>query len=408
MFIHAHPDDESITTGGTIARLTAQGTKVTVLTATRGEAGEVIGDDYQHLVNDPEALASQRETELAQALNILGVHEHRFLRRPDGGRYTDSGMRWGEDGHACPAPDSPLDALNRAPLDDVATMITEEIRALHPDTVVTYGEDGGYGHPDHRMVHSATVRACEMLRQVKRPRPLHLLFIANPPEALEAEFDPCQPGFAETGFLPAPQIPSIASREPVDGVVDVTAVLTVKAQAMAAHVTQLRVSGEFFALSQGFGQRIPRAEYYTVSQLLTDTKLSPLRRVFMVMHTGVLALLVAVLGSLQHLNAYPLLVGETTVILPWGVALALVMCLACLWHLHALYRSVMLTVIAAVAISTISFLLSQPLILPGQDIVITSTIRSIVWLFGPVVMVLIPLLWERRKSRRSAVKQKAI
>ena len=105
LFVHAHPDDETITTGATIATLVENGAAVTVLTLTRGERGEVIPVDLASLEGDLEALAAVREAELAQALSHLGVRDHRFLGNPDARwagrtarRYVDSGMRWGARG----------------------------------------------------------------------------------------------------------------------------------------------------------------------------------------------------------------------------------------------------------------------------------------------------------------------
>jgi N-acetyl-1-D-myo-inositol-2-amino-2-deoxy-alpha-D-glucopyranoside deacetylase len=83
LFVHAHPDDESITTGGTIATLLDAGAHVTVLTCTRGELGEVIPADLQHLLESPEALGAYREKELAAAMAALGVTDHRYLGDDD-------------------------------------------------------------------------------------------------------------------------------------------------------------------------------------------------------------------------------------------------------------------------------------------------------------------------------------
>src|SRR4051812_49364911 len=114
LFVHAHPDDETISTGGTIAKLVEDGAWVTVLTCTRGELGSVVPDDLAHLRTDPDALATQRETELAAAMSILGVSDHRYLGAPDArwpGRparqYRDSGMVWGVSGATAPPTVSP-------------------------------------------------------------------------------------------------------------------------------------------------------------------------------------------------------------------------------------------------------------------------------------------------------------
>ncbi|MBE8146215.1 PIG-L family deacetylase [Brevibacterium casei] len=85
LFVHAHPDDETIATGGTIAALAAEGDQVTVLTATRGEGGEVIPPEMKALEGDRAGLASVRESEIAEAMRSLGVTDHRFLGTRRGG-----------------------------------------------------------------------------------------------------------------------------------------------------------------------------------------------------------------------------------------------------------------------------------------------------------------------------------
>src|ERR1700710_2305753 len=155
LFVHAHPDDETIETGGTIATLVDRGSQVTVVTATRGERGEVIPEDLQHMLESPEALASHRETELDAAMKILGVTDHRYLG-DDNARwsgqstraYVDSGMRWGKHGAEATADAGPT-SLAAAEFAEVTSDIASVLIAVGPDAVVSYDERGGYGHPDH-------------------------------------------------------------------------------------------------------------------------------------------------------------------------------------------------------------------------------------------------------------------
>src|SRR3984957_1317473 len=105
LFVHAHPDDETLETGGTIAALVDRGAKVTVLTCTRGERGEIIPDDLRPALESKAAMAKLREAELAAAMKILGVTDHRYLgdrnARWSGAAdrvYVDSGMSWGKPG----------------------------------------------------------------------------------------------------------------------------------------------------------------------------------------------------------------------------------------------------------------------------------------------------------------------
>ena len=166
LFVHAHPDDETISTGGTIATLVDRGAAVTVVTCTSGERGEVIPDELSALRGDPAAIAAERRSELSRAMTILGVTDHRYLGEAnarwaglDARRYTDSGMRWGSRG-AEAADDVAPDSLTAAEAGEVSADIAAVIQDVQPDVVVSYDEYGGYGHPDHvRAHHSARVAA---------------------------------------------------------------------------------------------------------------------------------------------------------------------------------------------------------------------------------------------------------
>lgn len=190
MAVHAHPDDETLSTGGLIAAFAAAGLPVCVVTCTRGERGEVLAlpgttsEGLAGLEGDGPALAAYRETELAAALERLagadGAVGHAFLdtlprvyAQVDGVvdpstaqsgpvRYEDSGMAWVAPGVAGPAPDSPPTAFARVPLDEPAGRLALLIRARRPAVVATYEPGGGYGHPDHVRAHQVTVRALEL------------------------------------------------------------------------------------------------------------------------------------------------------------------------------------------------------------------------------------------------------
>ncbi|QQD76955.1 PIG-L family deacetylase [Curtobacterium sp. YC1] len=167
LFVHAHPDDETLASGGTIATLLELGAEVTVLTATRGERGEMLTPQLAPLAGDGARVARHRETEIAAALAALGGPQHLWL----GGRgarptdlperhYVDSGMQWGPDGRATAADDAPVDSLTAADLGEVVDDVRAAIRSTGADAVVSYADDGGYGHPDHvRMHHAARYAA---------------------------------------------------------------------------------------------------------------------------------------------------------------------------------------------------------------------------------------------------------
>lgn len=144
--VHAHPDDEAIWTGGALAHLARRGADVTVVTCTLGEEGEVIGETYQELVADHgDQLGGFRIAELRASLTALGV-QGVHLGAP--GRYRDSGMA------GTPAAANPrafVNATTRA----VADLVDILVR-VRPHLVITYGPDGGYGHPDHIQAHTIT------------------------------------------------------------------------------------------------------------------------------------------------------------------------------------------------------------------------------------------------------------
>jgi N-acetyl-1-D-myo-inositol-2-amino-2-deoxy-alpha-D-glucopyranoside deacetylase len=143
LFVHAHPDDESISTGGTIALLVDGGSAVTVLTATRGELGTGRGD---------------RVANLTAALDILGVTDHRYLGAADA-RWPGKALRE----YADSGTESSASSLTAAPFGEVATDVAAVIEDVKPTIVVSYDEAGGAGHPDHIRVHQAARRAAEVM-----------------------------------------------------------------------------------------------------------------------------------------------------------------------------------------------------------------------------------------------------
>lgn len=149
--VHAHPDDESIATGGTLAQLARRGGDVTVITCTLGEEGEVIGETYAGLVNDAaDQLGGYRIAEREVALRELGVRGE-FLG--GAGRFRDSGMA-GSPAHANPR------AFVNGWEESVDTLV-DRLEELAPHLVITYGPEGGYGHPDHIRAHEITHAAAE-------------------------------------------------------------------------------------------------------------------------------------------------------------------------------------------------------------------------------------------------------
>lgn len=152
LLVHAHPDDESTGTGATMARYAAEGATVSLVTCTSGELGEVITEDLAHLRKDPDALGRHRRGEIVQALAQLGVRRHHWLGGP--GRWRDSGMV----GAAGNTAENAFAAADDA---DTVPAMVEVLRAERPDVVVTYDENGGYGHPDHVAANRVLMNALE-------------------------------------------------------------------------------------------------------------------------------------------------------------------------------------------------------------------------------------------------------
>lgn len=267
LFVHAHPDDETIVTGATMAACAAAGAHVVLVTCTRGELGEVIPPELAHLEVDQGALtggghgaghlpgresapgaglAAERERELAAALSALGVREHIWLGQgptaPASGPvvFRDSGMSWGADGRATAAPIVLPGSFSREPLSVTAPLLAAAIRFLRPAAVVTYAADGGYGHPDHVRTHQLTMAAIG---------------------------EAAAPASGVDGWR-VPAVYAIVSDRPErpleDGVprIAVTGDLAAKTAAMAAHRTQITVDGERFALSDEVWRGISATEEF--------------------------------------------------------------------------------------------------------------------------------------------------
>ncbi|MBK5218111.1 MAG: N-acetyl-1-D-myo-inositol-2-amino-2-deoxy-alpha-D-glucopyranoside deacetylase, partial [Propionibacteriales bacterium] len=169
LLVHAHPDDETINNAATMAKYVDEGAQVTLVTCTLGEEGEILVPGFAHLAADrDDGLGPHRRTELAAAMDALGVTDHRFLGGP--GHFRDSGMKWDEQGNATAADDPPHaggaptrpDTFWHADLAEAANFLVEIIRETKPQVLVTYDEFGGYGHPDHVQAHRVATYAAAL------------------------------------------------------------------------------------------------------------------------------------------------------------------------------------------------------------------------------------------------------
>lgn len=262
LLVHAHPDDEAINNGATMARYVAEGAHVTLLTCTLGEEGEVLVPGLAQLAADQaDQLGGYRIGELAAAMAALGVTDHRFLG--GAGRWRDSGMV------DTPANDHPRAFWNADP-DEATAAAVAVVRDVRPQVVVGYDEHGGYGHPDHVQAHRVTMRAVEAAADpAYRPD-------LGTPHAVAKVYWTCVPvsvlqrgmdalAAADAGYdgvTDAREIPFAAEDADVACEVDGSAFRAQKTAAMLAHATQLTLDGDFFALSNNLGQEVLVTEYY--------------------------------------------------------------------------------------------------------------------------------------------------
>ncbi|MDT7595046.1 MAG: N-acetyl-D-myo-inositol-2-amino-2-deoxy-alpha-D-glucopyranoside deacetylase [Pseudonocardiales bacterium] len=261
--VHAHPDDETLWTGGTIARYVAAGVAVTVVTCTLGEQGEVLTDELRGLAADAaDQLGGYRVAELRAACAVLGVADQRFLGGI--GRWRDSGMVAQPGARASAPADLHPRAFAAGRLDEQVDALVEVLEQVRPQVVVSYGPDGGYGHPDHVRAHHVTMAAAARIPEVAR------VFWAVQPASAVAD------GIAALRATPGLPFP-LPGTDGLPGVADaeVTTSLDVSAHrgavlgAMRAHATQVSVwtHGPYaaFALADGVARPVPDIEYFTLA-----------------------------------------------------------------------------------------------------------------------------------------------
>lgn len=274
LLVHAHPDDESIGTGATMARYAAEGAHVTLVTCTQGELGEVIPPALAHLAPEhDDTLGPHRAGELADAMAQLKVADHRFLGGP--GRYRDSGMVWGGDGRRAVTPEQ-IDprAFWAADLTEAADHLVLVIREVRPQVLVTYDERGGYGHPDHIQAHRVATYARD-LAAVRSYRPdlgpawdvAKVYWTATPREPLQEALTVARErgDSAFEHLASADDFGYVVDLADIDAVVDVSEFLDAKMAAMRAHVTQIEVQWPYFALSDRVGQPMWVQEHFRLA-----------------------------------------------------------------------------------------------------------------------------------------------
>ena len=246
----AHPDDETFCTAGLFAAATERGIPVTVVSATRGEAGEssIPG------LSDPASLGAVREEELRDAMRQVGVKDVRFLG------YRDSGL-------GDPESRDPL-AFTRVPVEEAAAMLVSLIRDIRPEVFVTFGRDGMYGHPDHVHAHEIGVQAVKAAgdpsfrsRPALEPWRCQALYFATIPRELMRDL--LERPNSPLEFLPADARASLGTpRAEISHVIDIGPWAAAKAAAIAAHRTQTGEGGPLAEIPPELRSRQLAREYF--------------------------------------------------------------------------------------------------------------------------------------------------
>ena len=263
LLVHAHPDDETIGTGAVMAKYVTEGVQVTLVTCTLGEEGEVLVADLQHLAaNQDDTLGEHRIGELADAMAILGVSDHRFLG--EAGKYRDSGMM------GVPSNERD-DCFWRADLLAAACDLVQVIREVRPQVVVTYDDFGGYGHPDHIQAHRVTHYAVALAESPSFRPDLgpawgvsKVYWTAFPRSVIREGIMTLREVDSDNEFaaMDPDDLPFACDDELITTAVDATEFLDRKMTALAAHKTQVTVDGGFFALSNNLGSQAMGTEYF--------------------------------------------------------------------------------------------------------------------------------------------------
>ncbi|HEY1530288.1 MAG TPA: PIG-L family deacetylase [Galbitalea sp.] len=363
LFVHAHPDDETLDTGGTIATLVERGAIVTVLTCTRGERGEVIPDDLNGALESPESLAAVRTAELAAAMKALGVTDHRYLgdvnARWNGQpvrKYSDSGMEWGPRGAEPSARQDP-GSLTAAEFSDVAADIAAVIVATQPSVVVSYDANGGYGHPDHIRTREAALRAAQVY--------------AVP-------------------FYEITDRGSVA--------VDVSSVLARKRAALAAYRSQLTIDGDSVVLSGGQRRPIAPVERFELvvdrsSEPIPFSEQHPAARFFAAVIGGVIG--VALGALLTVYNQITLPIGGQPI---WIGAIAGILVVAAIFvGFRLAFATRVVPAFAALGMVAIVTVLSFET--AGGSVLIPQNGPGILWEISPPVLAVLALAWPQGRRR---------
>jgi N-acetyl-1-D-myo-inositol-2-amino-2-deoxy-alpha-D-glucopyranoside deacetylase len=263
LLVHAHPDDETTGTGVVMARYAAEGAHVTLVTCTLGEEGEVLVPALAHLAAaEGDQLGGYRYHELSQAMRELGVNDYRILGGP--GRWRDSGMM------GLPTNDVPR-AFWQADLKEAAQELVAVLREVRPQVVVTYDENGGYGHPDHIQSHRVAMAAVDAAAdpafapETGDPWAVPKVYWnVIPRSAIQRGIDiMIEAGESNLfGVTSADELEFVVPDEAVTAVVAGDEWLPRKIAAMRAHASQISADGPFFKLIDTVGEAAFGQEFF--------------------------------------------------------------------------------------------------------------------------------------------------
>jgi N-acetyl-1-D-myo-inositol-2-amino-2-deoxy-alpha-D-glucopyranoside deacetylase len=272
LLVHAHPDDESINHGATMAKYVAEGVGVTLVTCTAGEMGEILVPELEHLAADKEdRLGEHRKGELEAAMTALGVTDFRFLG--GFGRYRDSGMKWDDDGNATAADTIHENAFWHADLLQAANDLVPVIREVRPQVLVTYDEFGNYGHPDHIQAHRVAMYAAALAavpsyrRDLGEPHEIAKIYWAAISESRMREgMRRAAEAGEEPRFDPDGPLPWATPDADLAAVVDGSEHFEQKMAAMRSYPTQIKADGPFFALADDGAQQAWGQEFFRLAK----------------------------------------------------------------------------------------------------------------------------------------------
>jgi N-acetyl-1-D-myo-inositol-2-amino-2-deoxy-alpha-D-glucopyranoside deacetylase len=254
LLVHAHPDDETINNGATMAYYAALGASVTLVTCTRGEEGEILVPELAHYASSAEdKLGEHRISELSAAMKELGVTDFRFLA--EGKKvYRDSGMMGTE-------PNNRPDVFWQADMEEATQYLVSVIDEVKPHILITYDEIGGYGHPDHIQAHRIAMLAAD-----KSAWQIQKIYWNTMPKSVLAESmaKMKELGSDFFGAESVDDLPFAKDDQFVTTLIDGNSQVEKKMAAMKAHVTQISTDGPFFALSNNLGLQVWGDEYYTL------------------------------------------------------------------------------------------------------------------------------------------------